>query len=579
MKTSPIAIPTAVKNIVLLFSVLCSGAIYAQQQDTTDNSQIETEKLIIVKTYSPTVSDAVKLKQNPDKKIDTSLLKKKRVNYPIISIPVASTFVPEKGNAVGLTLQPHSDLYNNYAALGIGNYTNILAEFYSNIKVADKQGLHIGLNHHSSQGGIKEAQLDDKFYDTRFNFGYDSQSESLYWTINLGFQHQLYNWYGVPNGLTATQLAAINPKHNYTTIALNSSLEFNHSVLDKISATYRHFGDDFNGSENHVVVKPRFQFAVGKETIQADITADYLNGKFDPIAINGQYGWLNLGIHPSLNFERNQWTLNVGAEVVYSSNTEISKNDVYVYPEVKGSLRVAGDYFTLYAGIDGGLQQNTYYNFAQNNPYVAPDLAIVPTNTKYHVYFGAKGKFTEDLHYDLHAGYQNQENKALYTLYSLMGPVITSSSYEHNNAFKVEYDNVKTFLIHGALTYGVNKDFNIGVNATYYNYATETQPEAWNLPNFKAAVNAAYQITKKWSASADLFFVGERKDRTFSGITPPVIVDLDSYVDANMRINFQLTDQLGFFLRGNNLFNDNYHRWANYPVQGAQGMLGVSYQF
>ena len=29
----------------------------------------------------------------------------------------------------------------------------------------------------------------------------------------------------------------------------------------------------------------------------------------------------------------------------------------------------------------------------------------------------------------------------------------------------------------------------------------------------------------------------------------------------------------------NNLLGNNYQEWANYKVQGAQGMLGASYKF
>ncbi len=571
---------TISKRILTLCLMGFSGFVFAQEDTTNTDGQIDTERLIIVKQYSPTVSDAVKLKQLPDRKLDAETLKRKSVEYNIFSVPVASTFTPEKGKAASVKRQKRSSKYDNYAALGIGNYTNILAEFYSNINLENAGNIIIGLEHHSSQGGIEEVVLDDKYYNTQFNFGFNTESDNVYWNIGLGFQHQLYNWYGVNgDGFTPEQIAGIDPTHNYTGISLKGGVETKTGVFDKMTVQFNHFGDDYNGSENRLLLKPSFEFPVGEQLIKTDVFVDYLGGKFDDtFAVNGNYGWINIGVHPSFNILRDKWSLNIGAEVVYSGDTENSNSDFYVYPEVKASYRVAGDYFTLYAGVEGGLSQNTYQDFVRINPYLAPDLRIAPTNTKYHIYLGGKGKFTEQLHYDLHGSYSVQDNKALFRAYQ---PATVSTtpglaSYQYNNAFQLDYDEVKTFAIHGGLGYDLNKDFNIGISATYYNYSTSTLEKAWNLPNVEAAITADYQFAKNWSVGADFIYKGQRHDYSFAQAKT---VDVDGYFDANLRLNFQVTDQFGLFARGSNLFGDNYEHWLGYPVQGIQGMFGLSFQF
>lgn len=569
------------KKLLPLVFLLFSGIVSAQ--DTTDNGNIKTQRLIIVKPYSPTVSDAVKLKQMPAKEADSAVTKKKKIRYDIYSIPVASTFTPEKGKASGVKRVRQPDLYDNYAALGIGNYTNILAEFYSNIEISKRQSLTIGLEHHSSQGGISGVQLDDKYYDTQLHLGYAQEENQFLWGLRLGFQHQLYNWYGVPANFIAEQeYTNINPTHNYTGISLGGDLKMKQGIFDKVSLDYRHFGDDFSSSEDHMVIKPHFQFDVGKEKINAEVSADYLNGRFNDSDIEHiNYSVLNLGFHPSLSITRSEFTLNLGAQVVYSSDMENSKSDVYFYPKIKAGYRVAGDYFTLYAGADGELTQNTYYDFTQNNPYLAPDLLIAPTNKQYHIYFGGKGKFTEELSYDLRGGYVSEEHKTLFVHRNISSGFLSDvKPYDHANSFGLTYDDVNTLSVYGELNYALNDDINISLNATYYNYSTDKAAEAWNLPEIEAALTADYMITKKWSVGADIFYVGERKDLFGMGdFAPPETVTLDGFVDANLRLGFQLNDQLGFFLRGNNLFNDNYDSWLNYPVQGIQGMIGASYQF
>src|SRR5699024_11002830 len=110
-------------------------------------------------------SDAFKMKQLP--KLNDSLTNsKEQPEYSVLSVPVASTFVPEKGQAAGVETEQAPNLYDNYALLGFGNYTTILGEFYGTYHFNDVQNLGIAFRHNSSQGGIDEVLLDDKFYDT-----------------------------------------------------------------------------------------------------------------------------------------------------------------------------------------------------------------------------------------------------------------------------------------------------------------------------------------------------------------------------------------------------------------------------
>ena len=67
------------------------------------NDNIGTETVNVVKPYSPTISDAFKVKETPA--ITTDENAKETIKYCILSVPVASTFSPSKGNAQGLKNQ------------------------------------------------------------------------------------------------------------------------------------------------------------------------------------------------------------------------------------------------------------------------------------------------------------------------------------------------------------------------------------------------------------------------------------------------------------------------------------------
>ena len=68
----------------------------------------------------------------------------------------------------------------------------------------------------------------------------------------------------------------------------------------------------------------------------------------------------------------------------------------------------------FYAGAIGDLQQNTYKDFVDGNPFVSPTLDIKPTNELYDVNAGLKGKLASTVSYDIKASYIYDENKALF---------------------------------------------------------------------------------------------------------------------------------------------------------------------
>ncbi len=567
------------KRSLFLISFLLTSAVFAQDKP------LGSETVIVVKPYTPSVSDAFKIKETP-KLGDSVSLEKKPVKYSIFSVPVASTFTPSKGQATKVEREKRVKLFNNYVTLGFGTYSNILAEFYSNLEVNRSDNFGIFLTHNSSQGGIEEVKLDDSFYNTELNLNYNSRNRNSSWKTELGLQHQLFNWYGLPEGMNFSNefLNSIDPTQNYYSALVGGELELYDSFLEKAKANYRYFGDSYSSMEHNFKADANFEVNIADELINTEIYADVLNGKFNR-SFNASeeinYTQMNFGITPSLVILRDDLTLNLGASFVYGLDAENSDNNFYIYPQVSASYRLAGEYFIPYAGLEGGLTQNTYYKFAQENPYVSPTLEMLPTDKPFDAYLGAKGKLTNSIAYNFRGSYMSEINKALYqnNLTSDLNP----EDYSYGNSFGVVYDDVKTASFFGEINVDVKRNFRLGINGTVFSYTSEFEEEAWNLPNFKASLIADYQITEKWFAGANLFFIGERKDRrsfltALDGLSSETIT-LDSFVDVNANLGYRFNEQLSIFARGNNLLGDSYQRWSNFPVQGIQVMAGATYKF
>lgn len=582
------------KNIMLITGMLCLGLQSATaQDDKKEEDNIGTETVTVTKAYTPTVSDAFKIKSVPNLN-DSIVLQKKPIKYSIFSVPVASTFTPSKGTASRVERTPPPVLFNSYASVGAGNFGNVNADFYTNRTLNRDEDLTIGLNHHSNQGGIDGVQLNDRFANSRLDAAYVKRDRDYTWGADIGAQHQYYNWYGLPEGVfDDTTVATIDEGQNYFTAEASGHFNLEDSFFKRVEATYRRFWDTANSGENRALINTSFEFPLNEEMLGISANVDYVGGSFENTNLNStanaagiDYGQLQVGISPSLRMLRDDLSLNLGLNLVYGMDLETSEGNFYIYPAVTASYRLLEDTVIAYGGITGELRQNSFHGFVGDNPFVSPTLSIAPTDSQYNTYVGVKGQLLPNLSYNVKGSYTAENNSPLFRLNPQNTFRNDDRGYYFGNSFDVFYDDIKTIGLFGELNVDVNRNFTLGVNLQLNEYTTETDNPAWNLPKIQASLFMDYQIGEQWFAGANLFYVGERED--FSSIAvqnvlpsefPATLITLDGFFDANAHVGYRVNDQLSLFLKASNIANNNYQRWANFQVQGLQILGGATYKF
>ncbi|MGB5358395.1 MAG: TonB-dependent receptor, partial [Eudoraea sp.] len=389
-----------------------------------DEKDIGTETVTVVRPYSPTVSDAFKVKSIPNLN-DSIVLQKKKIEYSIYSIPVASTFTPAKGRASVVQKAKPEKLYNSYASVSLGNFSNALADFYTSRDIdRGNKRIDFGLNHHSARGDLEDVLLDTDFYNTKLNASYNQKERDLNWRADIGFQHQKYNWYGLPEGVfDEPTISTINETQNYFGLEAGAELQMEESVFSGGEVLYRRFWDAVDSGENRFLIKPEFQFPVSSELVTLKVNFDYVGGNFKNASINSStntqgidYGQMQIGANPNLVLSGDKYILNLGASFVYGLDTEVSDSNFYIYPEITASYRLLDDTVIAYGGIVGGLDQNSYYSFVGENPFVSPTLTIVPTDRQYNGFLGIKGQLISSLSYNIRGFYRAENRKPLYKL-------------------------------------------------------------------------------------------------------------------------------------------------------------------
>lgn len=573
-----------IKFLIFIISISSSVSIAYSQERSKDT--IDDQVVNVIKPYTPAISDAFKIRDTP-KLSDSNTAKKKEVKYNIFSIPVASTFTPAKGKAATVDKAKTVKLYDNYASLGFGSYTTVLGEVYLNHELSNNENVGGYFSHHSSAGGIEGVRLDDDFTKTNLNVHYSQKLRDFSWKVDGGFDLQTYNWYGLPEDFyTDEQIGDIDSGHTFHSFYVGGKLKFDDAIINDGSVRFRRFGDNQDSGENRFVAKAGLDIPVQDEVINTEFYIDYIGGSFDE-SFNSteefKYGNITFGLAPSYQLKQDDLTIDLGVKLVYLNDNEFDESKFFIYPNIEASYRIVDEILIAYGGVKGDLIQNSYFDFANENPFVSPNLFIVPTDQQIKSSVGLKGKLSNNVSYNINGNFVSEQNKALYKANAINTDVVALEDYQYGNSFGVVYDDVTTFSVAGELNIDLNRNFTFGIKGEYFNYSVDNQAEAWNLPDVTGSIFLDYQISEEWYAGASMYFVGERKDQqdvlATLLVVPPMTITLDSYFDANAHVGYKINDQLSVFAKVNNIANQDYERYLNFPVQGIQFLAGATYQF
>jgi outer membrane receptor protein involved in Fe transport len=174
----------------------------------------------------------------------------------------------------------------------------------------------------------------------------------------------------------------------------------------------------------------------------------------------------------------------------------------------------------------------------------------------------------------------SEKNKALFKSNDYSENAV-NENYAFGNSFQVIYDNIKTLSFSGNVKAALSEDLSFGLNGTINSFTKDLENEVWNLPLIKLSADTEFTIMPQWYAGLSVLYVGQRKDaqQNLDLVMQPDATTLDGYLDLNAHLGYKYNDRLSAFLKINNILNQNYQKWLNFPVQGLQLMLGANYKF
>ena len=586
----------------VLFIVLAGFCTLAQaQRDTSLNREVE-----VVKSFTPTLLDVHKINDIPV--IKETEPQKPVFDYNISSKPIINTFAVNPLKAA--TIESAIAEQKGYGLIkaGLGNYNKPYGEFFFNHLASKKAIFGIHAMHLSSHGKLELEggdKVDAPFSKNEAEVYFNQFFSKKILSLNLGINHDGFNYYGYPKDPVPAPLfeenqdinyfgtkqtfskAGINVKLNDPSAEMNDPLfgfDFGYDYFQTKTGQTEHFGN-FTAH----LQKP-LNFGTGLLDASVNFVQDNnVINRVTETKGTRQQSWLFA--NPAVYIGKKNLNLRGGLKMWYITDQDINAQ-VRIAPDIRVNYTPVKDFIKIFAGVDGNHISNHYSKIAYENPFVDPEHDVKNSFEKIRLYGGFDGKFGKRTNFKIGFDYSITDDQPLYYLqeYTYPDPEINPNPVLADNDFKIMYDDMNRFKINLEVFHTSAGKFDLLLNGNYYLYNMENETEPWNMPNWDGTLTLGYNISERLNVAAEIFLIGPRKalvietlpgDPLVNSVNEPIYksYNLDTAFDLNVKGNYKITEKFSAFVNLNNFGFQKYERWFGYPVQSLNFLAGVSYAF
>ena len=592
-----------------LLTFLLFGAVNAMAQKDSTKLRQEVE---VTKAYQPTITDVLKINDIP--KIQTEQTEVPVFDYSIYSKPVFSTFDVTPITAAKMVGDPRPEMGKGLLKLGLGNYLTPYGELFFNAQPDKNSTFGMHFKHLSSSGKIKLLNGDKveapQSEDVAEIFGSRFFKKSTL-SGSLKFDHQSFDYYGYAGDiLTDDQKKQIIPfwenkqyfSKGTAEVHLKSQTLSTSELTYDLGLNYHYLVSKTGQTENEVLLTGDLGKKVGNTYAALNTSVTYYRADSIMNRVSNVYGQkqqILVKINPSVKWLTKSALLQLGlnSTMVFDDDANAS---FLVWPKVKAEWSPVERILTLFAGVDGYLQHNTYSAIAAENPYINPYHDVANSNYKYVFSGGLKGKLSSKTNYIAEVTYSKVSDQHFYIINSYdLNNLYPIGSRSLSNTFDCIYDDVNILKLSGEVLHSVSDNFSLHLLSNYYSYNLKSIQKAWQMPVFDLTFSGIYKPTEQLKFNADIFVAGSRtalmrdywaEASGYSGyggygsgyyyrVADEKAYQMDPIIDLNLGAEYQYSKSISFFAKLNNFGFQKYEQWLGYTSKSLNWMAGASYSF
>ena len=401
----------------------------------------------------------------------------------------------------------------------------------------------IGLNYNGGFSMNKNKVLNTQFYfnqSNRYRYGLVPDTTIL----PLKNFEQKLTVIGANFALTNKQV--ISDQLNFAPI-----LKFNHSNLVS--------------QANNLVLdlySPIMYNLKNNLKIHADLNLSY--NQYNPVnstSINNTI----FQFDPSLELNKNQYRLNIGVRPT------IANGDFALYPKIELTKKLKDTNFVIDAGWNTSVINNQLIQLIGQNHWISAPNSM-PISSKENKYFNVQVTVSKRLNYGFNMALNDYRELPFFNQTKQMNNPI-----QEGLKFDVLFEKrAIAFELLGNLRYQFSDKLLWKNNFKYIQFnLIRENTQAWGiLPfEFNSQLNWVYNKKLQLDASGQ-FWTGSK---TSAGLGNAYQLNNTFVLNAGMQ--YTISDHWTFWGKGENLLDQQYQRWANYPSLGVQIVAGIQYKF
>ncbi len=533
------------KYFFILFLVCFIESVLAQ-----DSSKSQT--IQIVSSYKPVLKPGAKLSFSASPVPPAALTEKFSYilpdqQYKVLMKPVdlaPTPFVPD-------SLKLHNQ---HFLKVGYGNYNRIYADAGTSWGTGKPLQLQLFAGHHSQKGALRFQQTNRTY----------AQAHVQYYTgnnifhLNSSAKQNIFYAYG-NDALTA------NDKKDSLRLTYNqwsAELGLTQQTPNVYGITYMpsvkfQFLDAVGANEINalirlpiaVKIKEQFSFCIGAN---ADLTRFQIRG--DTMYQNHIFS-----VTPSMVFPIKDFTFNLGTQFAWDNGI------LQILPQLGMEAFIKSNKAIIIAGVQSGITKNNFQSLIQQNPWIAP--VRLQKNTRMDEYFaGLRGTMPFNLSYRITGGLVNFYHQPLFV------------NVAKTSLFNLLHESrLQAFNIKASAEWQHSDKISVDMGMALYQFVKQKdEKKAWHF------IPAELHIGARWKPIKHLML----QSKIFAWDGPFVKTDnlgnakkMPAVFDANIEADFRISKLFLIWLQMNNVFNQTYERWNQYPVLGFQLIGGIRLTF
>lgn len=511
----------------------------AAQSDTT----FRDATIEIIQTYKPEVKETAKPEWAAE--LPTLDTQKARLSFEVPQQALSYTYPAMPIRPLSLNRDSLERSYQDYLKFGLGNLrSKMLSASVSRFSGPGFQS-NIQLHHHSLRGSIPHQHGSR----TALRAALNTQQTRSPWEAILDLQHDRYGQYGYDH--TQLDLPRDSTLTAYTGLGLHIGTE---NLL----------GGRFGLEDAPSLSLNFYRTRNGRSEagIQTSLPVRYkINASFqlDAAVYASLLGYDGHGNHlfafrPRVHWKHSSMQAWIG---LYPT---VGMKGGYLLPDLYFQFRPSHRLFQIDLGYHSEIRRNRFEDMTRLNPYLSEQY--IPIQSR------VNEVFTEA---QLHLGHHLQLGVRGSIYYYDYLPLLQRTGGGGRLFEPVGFRHARARAISVTGRYQIGHLFSVGLLQEWVFFDRIQDHKPWHIPQLRFEADLQANPWESWTFGAHLRFL--------DGIYASDQEKLSPGLDLGLAAEHRFGKRFSAWVRGDNLFNSSYERWAGYPQYGIRGMIGLRFRF